>query len=77
MLLEVVISVDTFANKKSLVTTIITSPIKNPQNLVYGKSPYIYATLINYTIANSPNKKLTLNKIYNWIMENYPYYKTA
>ncbi|CAG8636155.1 5674_t:CDS:2, partial [Racocetra fulgida] len=50
------------------------SPIKNPQD---GKSPYTYATLINYAIANSPNKKLTLNEIYNWIMENYPYYKTA
>ncbi|CAG8475412.1 6886_t:CDS:2 [Gigaspora margarita] len=70
-------SVDTFANRKSLATTTITSPIKNPQDLVSGKSPYTYATLINYAIANSPNKKLTLNEIYNWIMENYPYYKTA
>ncbi|CAG8822888.1 2333_t:CDS:2, partial [Gigaspora margarita] len=67
-------SVDTFANRKSSATTTITSPIKN---LVSGKSPYTYATLINYAIASSPNKKLTLNEIYNWIMENYPYYKTA
>ncbi|CAG8739140.1 8841_t:CDS:2, partial [Racocetra persica] len=73
----VVTSVDTFANRKSSATTTITSPIKNPQNFISGKSPYTYATLINYAIENSPNKKLTLNEIYNWIMENYPYYKTA
>ncbi|CAG8764514.1 10196_t:CDS:2, partial [Racocetra fulgida] len=70
-------SVDTFANRKSSATTMITSPIKNLQDLVSEKSPYTYATLINYAIENSPNKKLTLNEIYNWIMENYPYYKTA
>ncbi|CAG8704509.1 1159_t:CDS:2, partial [Racocetra fulgida] len=69
-------SVDTFANRKSSATTMITSPIKNLQDLVSEKSPYTYATLINYAIENSPNKKLTLNEIYNWIMENYPYYKT-
>ncbi|CAG8444037.1 9666_t:CDS:2 [Ambispora leptoticha] len=55
---------------------------KNPQDLVVethiqGKPPYSYATLITYAITNSPNKQLTLNEIYNWVMENYPYYKTA
>ncbi|CAG8449595.1 13451_t:CDS:2 [Ambispora gerdemannii] len=54
----------------------------NPQDLVVethiqGKPPYSYATLITYAITNSPNKQLTLNEIYNWVMENYPYYKTA
>lgn len=68
--------INTSLNVSSGVAT-TSSPIKNPQDLVSGKSPYTYATLINYAIANSPNKKLTLNEIYNWIMENYPYYKTA
>ncbi|CAH1756779.1 9642_t:CDS:2 [Entrophospora sp. SA101] len=66
----------------SATTTPITSPSKNPQDLVVethiqGKPPYSYATLITYAITNSPNKQLTLNEIYNWVMENYPYYKTA
>jgi hypothetical protein len=71
------------ANRKaSATTTPITSPTKNPQDLVVethiqGKPPYSYATLITYAITNSPNKQLTLNEIYNWVMENYPYYKTA
>ncbi|CAG8490208.1 13348_t:CDS:2 [Acaulospora morrowiae] len=68
--------------KSSATTTPITSPTKNPQDLhletgVSGKPPYSYATLITYAITNSPNKQLTLNEIYNWVMENYPYYKTA
>ncbi|RIB23498.1 hypothetical protein C2G38_2032711 [Gigaspora rosea] len=77
-------SIDAFANtrKSSATTTPITSPTKNPQDLVIethvsGKPPYSYATLITYAITNSPNKQLTLNEIYNWVMENYPYYKTA
>ncbi|CAG8573983.1 1021_t:CDS:2, partial [Cetraspora pellucida] len=76
-------SMDAFANRKSSATTTpITSPTKNPQDLVIethvsGKPPYSYATLITYAITNSPNKQLTLNEIYNWVMENYPYYKTA
>ncbi|CAG8435156.1 2360_t:CDS:2 [Diversispora eburnea] len=76
--LEVLVS----NRKSSATTTPITSPAKNPQDLhletgVTGKPPYSYATLITYAITNSPNKQLTLNEIYNWVMENYPYYKTA
>lgn len=42
-----------------------------------GKPPYSYATLIKYAIENSPNKKLTLSEIYQWVIEHYPYYSTA
>ncbi|CAO3630442.1 unnamed protein product [Cunninghamella blakesleeana] len=42
-----------------------------------GKPPYSYATLIRYAIENSPSQKLTLNEIYNWVLEHYSYYKTA
>ncbi|KAJ2909106.1 hypothetical protein GGI21_002216 [Coemansia aciculifera] len=42
-----------------------------------GKPPYSYATLITYAILHHPRKQMTLNEIYNWAMDNYPYFKTA
>jgi hypothetical protein len=42
-----------------------------------GKPPYSYACLITYAIENSPNNKLTLSEIYQWVLDHYPYYGTA
>ncbi|KAJ3087494.1 Forkhead box protein J3 [Quaeritorhiza haematococci] len=44
---------------------------------IEGKPPYSYATLITYAIQTSKNKQMTLNEIYNWVMDHYPFYKTA
>ena len=33
--------------------------------------------MITCAITNSPNKQLTLNEIYNWISDHYPYFKSA
>ncbi|KAI9205424.1 uncharacterized protein BJ171DRAFT_73384 [Polychytrium aggregatum] len=42
-----------------------------------GKPAHSYATLITYAIQHSPKKQMTLNEIYNWILDNFPYYRTA
>ncbi|ORY05322.1 hypothetical protein K493DRAFT_204651, partial [Basidiobolus meristosporus CBS 931.73] len=42
-----------------------------------GKPPHSYAKLIVYAIMTSKNQALTLNEIYNWILDNFPYYKTV
>ncbi|KAJ1995745.1 hypothetical protein GGI26_003691 [Coemansia sp. RSA 1358] len=42
-----------------------------------GKPPYSYATLITYAIMQHPRNRMTLNEIYAWVMEHYPYFKTA
>ncbi|KAK9761204.1 hypothetical protein K7432_014059 [Basidiobolus ranarum] len=42
-----------------------------------GKPPYSYAKLIVYAIMTSKNQALTLNEIYNWILDNFPFYRTA
>ncbi|KAJ2793590.1 hypothetical protein H4R20_006497, partial [Coemansia guatemalensis] len=42
-----------------------------------GKPPHPYATLITYAILQHPRKQMTLSEIYNWLMDHYPYFKTA
>ncbi|CEF70160.1 Protein fork head [Strongyloides ratti] len=41
----------------------------------HAKPPYSYISLITMAIQKSENKMLTLNEIYNWIMDLFPYYK--
>jgi hypothetical protein len=41
------------------------------------KPPYSYATLIAQAINSSSDRKMTLNGIYNYIMEHYPYYQVC
>lgn len=36
-----------------------------------------YAALIKEALGRNLSKLMTLSEIYEWIMENYPYYRTA
>lgn len=40
------------------------------------KPAYSYASLIAQAILDAPERKLTLNQIYAWIMDKYPYYRS-
>ncbi|XP_019948548.2 forkhead box protein J2 isoform X1 [Paralichthys olivaceus] len=42
-----------------------------------GKPPQSYATLIAMAIAAAPERKLSLNDIYTWISDTFPYYSRA
>ncbi|MBN3292993.1 FOXJ2 protein, partial [Polypterus senegalus] len=49
----------------------------NVNNEGISKPPHSYATLIGAAIASTPNGRMSLNDIYSWICEKYPYYRTA
>lgn len=48
-------------------------PEPSPSNCK-GKPPHSYATLIAMAIAAAPERKLSLNDIYTWISNTFPYY---
>ena len=41
----------------------------------YPKPPFSYATLILRAINSTFEKRMTLQDIYRWIEDNFPYYK--
>ena len=43
----------------------------------YVKPPYSYATLICMAMRETKKSKITLSGIYNWITENFMYYRMA
>lgn len=51
-------------------------PDASPSNSK-GKPPHSYATLIAMAIAAAPERKLSLNDIYTWISDTFPYYSRA
>nr|KAG5710709.1 hypothetical protein BaRGS_035111 [Batillaria attramentaria] len=49
----------------------------NPLKHVNSKPPYSFSCLIFMAVEDSPQKKLPVKDIYNWILTHFPYFQNA
>ena len=57
--------------------TEIETPTTTVNDNVHVKPPFSYVTLIRQAILSSRMQRMTLNEIYQWIVDTYPYFRTA
>ena len=67
----------TIDNSSSMALSLLARVVCDDQRLleVHQRPPYSYITLISMAIKSSQRRKLTLNDIYCYIMENFPFYR--
>ncbi|XP_039891476.1 forkhead box protein M1-like isoform X3 [Simochromis diagramma] len=46
-----------------------------PQQAISERPPYSYMAMIQFAINSRKNRRMTLNEIYMWIENNFPYYR--
>ncbi|XP_039457439.1 forkhead box protein M1-like isoform X2 [Oreochromis aureus] len=46
-----------------------------PQQPISERPPYSYMAMIQFAINSRKNRRMTLNEIYLWIEDNFPYYR--
>lgn len=52
-------------------------PTTTVNDNAHVKPPYSYVTLIRQAILSTRMQRMTLNEIYQWIVDSYPYFRTA
>jgi hypothetical protein len=55
----------------------IKTPTTTVHESIHVKPPYSYVTLIRQAILSAKMQRMTLNEIYQWIVDSYPYFRTA
>ena len=65
-------------NSSSMALSILARVVCDGQQRVlevHQRPPFSYITLISMAIKSSPRRKLTLNEIYTYIMDKFPFYR--
>ncbi|UJR22703.1 hypothetical protein I4U23_025739 [Adineta vaga] len=52
-------------------------PTTTVNDNMHVKPPFSYVTLIRQAIQSTRMQRMTLNEIYQWIVDSYPYFRTA
>lgn len=80
-------TVPTTPIKQSLPTTTVVqhkiepteveTPTSTFHENIHVKPPFSYVTLIRQAILSTKTRRMTLNDIYQWIVDSYPYFRSA
>lgn len=69
-------------NSSSMALSLLAQVVCDGQDMNFGSNievhqrpPFSYITLISMAIKSTARRKLTLNEIYNYIMEHFPFYR--
>ena len=64
-------------NSSSMALSLLARVVCDGERIVevHQRPPFSYITLISMAVKSSLRKKLTLNEIYNYIMDNFPFYR--
>ncbi|XP_070770030.1 forkhead box protein N2 [Enoplosus armatus] len=63
--------------KMSTLPQLESSAPTQPLPPALSKPPYSFSSLIFMALEDSPEKRLPVKDIYQWIVNNFPYYRTA
>lgn len=63
--------------KMTLLPHLEPSTPTHPLPPALSKPPYSFSSLIFMAIEDSPDKRLPVKDIYEWIVNSFPYYRTA
>ncbi len=64
-------------NSSSMALSLLARVVCDGERVVevHQRPPFSYITLISMAIKSSPKKKLTLNEVYGYIMDHFPFYR--
>lgn len=64
-----------FLNNSNPATNLISNSVANPALSDVDRPPHSYIALISMAILSKPERKILLNEIYDWVIQNFPYYQ--